>query len=92
MTLHLIQKSPFSTSLLDDCLNVINVDDSIILMQDGVLACQQPKLATIKNTIFVLQDDLDARGIQLTHKNVNAISYTRFVQLCTECKNTISWY
>lgn len=92
MTLHLIQKSPFSTSLLDDCLNVINDDDSIILMQDGVLACQQPRLATLKNTIFALQDDLDARGIQQTHKNVNAISYTKFVQLCTECKNTVSWY
>ena len=91
MTLHLIQKSPFATSALKDCLNVINEQDIILLMQDGVYSCQSPQLKT-NNRILALQDDLDARGIQINGDCIEAISYDDFVTFCTQCKNTISWY
>lgn len=92
MTLHLIQKSPFATSALKDCLNIIEQDDMILLMLDGVYACQSPVIDSIQNQMFALQDDLDARGIQIHKANIKGINYEDFVTLCTQCKNTISWY
>jgi tRNA 2-thiouridine synthesizing protein B len=92
MTLHLIQKSPFTTSVLQNCLDVINEEDIILLMQDGVYSCQLPTLSTIENRILVLRDDLDARGIQADKTDIEIISYENFVTFCTQCKNIISWY
>ncbi len=92
MTLHLIQKSPFTTSVFNDCLNMINPGDIILLMQDGVLGCQLPNLGNIKNRVLALQDDLDARGIQTNNQHVETINYQEFVNICTQCKSTISWY
>ncbi|MGR6873956.1 sulfurtransferase complex subunit TusB [Pseudomonas sp. HK3] len=96
MTLHLIQKSPFSNSALKDCLAIINTNDSVLLMQDGVYACKDKAFidlanSTASNKIYALTDDLRARGVDAID-HLQTINYTEFVELCAHSNNVISWY
>ncbi len=91
MILHLIQRSPFSSTTLSDCLNIIGSEDSLLFMQDGVYIQSHPLLPSINNTVFVLQDDLKARGLEKGSVG-KSIDYQEFVQLCTQHGKVISWY
>ena len=91
MVLHLIQRSPFSSTTLSDCLNIIGSKDSLLFMQDGVYIQNHPNLASIKNSVFILQDDLKARGLKKSSVG-KGIDYQEFVQLCTQHEKVISWY
>ncbi len=91
MVLHLIQRSPFSSTTVRDCLNIIGTQDSLLFMQDGVYIQSHPTLNSITNPVYLLQDDLSARGLEVNGKE-KSISYQEFVQLCTEHEKVISWY
>lgn len=91
MVLHLIQRSPFSSTTFRDCLNIIGTQDSLLFMQDGVYIQSHPTLNSITNPVYLLQDDLSARGLEVNGKE-KSISYQEFVQLCTEHEKVISWY
>ena len=91
MVLHLIQRSPFSSTTVRDCLNIIGTQDSLLFMQDGVYIQSHPTLNSITNPVYLLQDDLSARGLEVNDKE-KSISYQEFVQLCTEHEKVISWY
>jgi sulfur relay protein TusB/DsrH len=106
--LHLIQKSPFQSQCLNECLKIAGADDSFLLMLDGVYALQWPDFLNnklvfndFKNTdkqlpkITVLEDDLLARGLVIpeTHKDsIVAINYTQFVELTLNNSKTLSWF
>ena len=101
MILHLIQRSPFSSTTLTDCLSIIGKDDSILFMQDGVYALNHPILETVQHPRYTLQDDVEARGL-ITNANtagnskadtsIESIDYSKFVQLCTLHEKVISWF
>jgi tRNA 2-thiouridine synthesizing protein B len=98
--LHLIQKSPFQSQCLNECLKVASDSDSFLLMLDGTYALQSSnflnheKITNNKN-IFVLEDDLLARGLSIPvnqGKNITTINYQNFVDLTLNNSKTISWY
>ncbi len=89
MNLHLIQRSPFTNSALDDCLKIIGEDDSLLFMQDGVYSLNHPTINAVSVTYYALQDDVLARGIKATS---NIIDYTAFVKLCEKYDKVISWF
>jgi sulfur relay protein TusB/DsrH len=69
-------------------------------MLDGTYALQSSnfltheKITNNKN-IFVLEDDLLARGLSIPvnqGKNITAINYQNFVELTLNNSKTISWY
>jgi tRNA 2-thiouridine synthesizing protein B len=91
MTLHLIQRSPFSNSALKDCLNILGENDSVLLMQDGTYSLNHPLLAGIKNATYALTQDTTARGLTTT-ASTNTIEYDEFVMLCSQHKHVLSWY
>ena len=91
MVLHLIQRSPFSSTALSDCLNIIASEDSILFMQDGVYTLTHPSLKNINNSCNWLQDDLNARGLSSTAIE-NPLSYSEFVNLCANHEKVISWF
>ena len=93
--LHLIQKSPFQTSCLSECLNIAKPEDQFILMQDGVYAIQKSDFTNDFKNIFVLSDDLTARGLELNNQsasNIKAINYEQFVALTLNTDKTMSWF
>ncbi len=94
-TLHLIQRSPFTQSVLSDCLKVAGPNDSILLMQDGVYGLQHPELSNAAQGIYILLDDLLARGIEQhndQNSNIQQVDYSGFINQCTRHKHVISWY
>lgn len=100
MTLHLIQRSPFSHSALQDCLNIIHAQDSVLLMEDGVYGVQhsllqnrplQPSQQPSQWPTYALQADVSARGLS-SQGNIKEIDYCEFVKLCCAHQHVISWY
>lgn len=95
MTLHIVSKSPYSSSALADCANNCAEGDAIVLIEDAVYGAveQYPALADISKraSIYCLQSDAEARGVAVGH-NVEAIDESRWVTLCTEHNPIVSWF
>ena len=92
MTLHIVSKSPFSSSALSDCANAVRDGDALLLIEDGVYALngQMPeKLAAGK--LYCLAADASARGLAVPD-SIEAIDDARWVSLCTEHHPIVSWF
>ena len=95
--LHLVKHSPSNTNSLALCLSYINQGDSILLLEDAVIAAieglqWQKKLQQTGAQVFALKDDVIARGLS---KNIAAsvalIDMNDFVELTEINKNILSW-
>ncbi len=97
--LHIINKSPFQTSTLDTCLRMAQPGNALLLIEDGIYAATvgsvaearvRQACATLK--VYVLQPDMDARGV--TGKlidGVTLVDYNGFVDLTLEYNTSHSW-
>ena len=103
MTLHTVNKSPFTSSLFQECLDVIGSQHSVLLIEDGVYgALSSNPLAdrviecahSTSNRFYALQDDLTARGLGVDTllAEVTPISYQEFVQLTIQHHRIQSWF
>lgn len=98
MILHHIQTSATSDNALSTCLRYIQATDSILLADDAINALLYPnlRLQLDKYQIFVLQDDIQARGLQakidkLTNMSINIIDYKQFVSQSLQHAKVITW-
>lgn len=98
MTLHIVSKAPDLNAALADCLRVAAAGDSILLIEDGVLAAVassawHAQLAAREGTIYALDDDVAARGLQsLLGASVTTVDYGAFVDLCCQHPSVQSWF
>ena len=99
MLLHVVNKSPFERNTLDSCLRTAKKGSSILLIEDGVFGALEGtmvsgrvKEAMADHKVYVLQPDLDARGISgKLMDGIEAVDYSGFVDL-TESHSTVqSW-
>lgn len=96
--LHIINKSPLTNSALDSCLRVAKSGD-ILLIEDAVYAATtgnafegKIREAMGRFKIYVLQPDLEARGLaDRIIAGVSPVDYGGFVELTTTNKNCQSW-
>ncbi len=96
--LHIINKSPLTNSALDSCLRVAQAGD-ILLIEDAVYAATTGNLfegkireAMGRFKVYVLQPDLEARGLaDRLIAGVTPVDYGGFVELTTTNKNCQSW-
>lgn len=96
--LHIINKSPLTNAALDSCLRVAPSGD-ILLIEDAVVAAAtgnayegKLKEAMGRCKIYVLQPDLDARGLgDRLIEGVSSVDYGGFVDLTAANKNCQSW-
>ena len=98
--LHIINKSPFERNSLDSCLRLAKKGSVILLVEDAIYATQKntsitPKVdaAAGKHTIYALEPDLDARGIDKNTiiDGISLVDYDGSVQLATESSGVQSW-
>ena len=93
--LHTISISPDS-KLLGSCLKVINDDDAILFIEDGVYHCLSlidlpAIIETVK--IYGLREDMLARAtLSKTVDRVEVIDTARFVELSCEHDKVVSWF
>jgi len=97
-TLHIVSASPFSTAALSDCLRVLQDDDSILLIENGVWAINgnhmwQRQLEALceHHAIYALAEDAALRGIHVLPP-FELIDYERMVAITCEHVRSISWF
>jgi tRNA 2-thiouridine synthesizing protein B len=94
--LHTVNSSPFQTFALQQCLSLLNSEDSLLLIEDAVVAAQAQhplfgelsELAT-QGRLKVLTSDLQARGIK--PQIGSQCSYDDFVALVIKHKSQMAW-
>lgn len=97
--LHTVNKSPFERNALETCLQHAQKGDSILLIEDGVYCTLKGTVASKKveqalkdMSIYALQPDLEARGIQgRVLDGIKLVDYAGFVDLVTEHNPVQSW-
>ena len=99
-TLHTVNKSPFERSALHACLGHAQANDSVLLIEDAVMAALAgnafaAKLADAGQSmkLFVLGPDLKARGLDPAKVvgGITVIDYDGFVDLAAENSTIHSW-
>ncbi len=97
--LHIVNKSPLERNALESCLRVAQPGAAILLIEDAVYAATRGNAAeatlreaTSRLKVYVLGNDLDARGMsdRLT-EGVTTVDYGGFVDLVAEHPNCQSW-
>jgi tRNA 2-thiouridine synthesizing protein B len=97
--LHIINKSPFATNALDTCLRMAQPGHAVLLIEDAVYAATQGsataermRQAGTKLSLFVLQPDLDARGMSAKLQDgITPVDYAGFVDLVEKYPTSQSW-
>ena len=86
--LHTVNKSPFATSRLEDCLRFVENGDSILLYEDGVFGAMAGskveaavKGVMQKASVYALSADVKARGLTKLIDGVKTVDYAGFVDL-----------
>ncbi len=94
--LHTLMHSP-AYSDLDTLLLLLNAEDDLLLMQDGVFAALRDSAALARllssaATVWVLEEDLKARGLagQISTK-IQPVNYTGFVALTVKHPQQMAW-
>lgn len=95
--LHTVSTSPYATSALSNCLRYAAKNSCILLMEDAVIAATehgqwQAELIASGNRIYVLLDDVIARG--LTEKisdHFGAVDMQGFVALTERHVTHLAW-
>ncbi|HKI74908.1 MAG TPA: sulfurtransferase complex subunit TusB [Pseudomonadales bacterium] len=95
MILHTVNKSPFTTRALAECLRFIVPGDSILLLEDGVYAASKSgptALIDVDTPVYAIKADVDARGLS-RHlvDTVQVVDYDGFVRLCTDHDVIKNW-
>ena len=96
--LHTVNQSPFSHRALKNCLDRIQLGDSILLLENGVYGAlaAQPWALQMNPAFqfYAIKEDIDARGLNtnLLLSHISLIDYTAFVQLSVEHTLVHSWY
>ncbi len=63
MTLHIVASSPFQSAALDNCLEVIQSDDILVLLADAVYATACDHLIPRLLACYYIREDVMQRGI-----------------------------
>ncbi|WP_458525672.1 sulfurtransferase complex subunit TusB [Onishia taeanensis] len=96
MILHLLNRSPATSRVVDDALAAMGPEDRLLLIEDGVigsLPAQAGGYASIAGRLFALREDLSARGLlERCGDHVNIVDVEGFVTLTEEADKTVSWY
>lgn len=96
--LHIINKSPLSSSTLESCMRVA-ISGDILLIEDAVYAATSGNVfeakvreAMTKFKVYVLLPDLEARGLgDRVMGGVSAVDYGGFVDLAASNSSCQSW-
>ncbi|MBA2817576.1 sulfurtransferase complex subunit TusB [Candidatus Pantoea persica] len=94
--LHTLMHSPYYSDL-DSLLQLLNEEDDLLLLQDGVLGALEGsqvlnRLLASPATLWVLTEDVTARGLsaQISTK-VMPVDYTGFVTLTEKHQQQMTW-
>jgi tRNA 2-thiouridine synthesizing protein B len=96
MILNTFNKNDIRSTSLLCCLATMSAGDALLLLEDGVYAAlaHTGLLSAIPAgvTLYVLQEDLAARGISdKIYSDFIRVDYREFVALTLQCSKTVNW-
>lgn len=99
--LHLVRTSAFNDQQLALCIEALNKNDGLILLDDGIYNLKHPSLVSAQqlcNKLFFIDEHAKARGfdmnIESNTKNItpiSPISMAKLVELIFDFKASITW-
>ena len=98
--LHTVNKSPFEKNSFSTSLRLAKKGSDILLIEDAVYAALKDsaiektvKQAASKHSIYVLEPDLMARGLQPARlvAGIQIVGYAGFVELAVKNDKVQSW-
>ena len=92
--LHIIQQSPFNSNVLQRCLQHTQTGDTVLFIQDGVLAILNPENFMRHSALhfYFLAADVQTRGLQdKVTADVTLIDYDQFVALTIAQHPILTW-
>ncbi|MGK0375942.1 MAG: sulfur relay protein TusB/DsrH [Arenicella sp.] len=98
-TLFVLNRSWHDSVWLFEQLAFARPGDSIVLIEDAVLALQSPinlgsfsaKCASMKISVYALQDDCQLRGINNQYRSISMIDYLSYVNLVVQHDKQVAW-
>ena len=98
-TLFTISTSWHDSHWLYEKLAFAKAGDSILLLQDAVLAAHSPvslssflaKCQSLDVSVHLLSDDADMRGIDSKYADIALIDYSGFVTLVSQYDKQVAW-
>lgn len=88
-TLHILNKAP-DHPRFSACLAAMGSGDTLLLIENAVLALPMPELQLPPGT-HALSPDMQARAIDIPDRSIRAIGYDGMVALTTDAEKIISW-
>lgn len=97
-TLHMLSHAPTSNNDFSSCLRLLAEDDGLLLCGDAVYA-MQPGTDSARtldalgdhNSVFAMEEDVAARGLEPVVINIRLLDYPGFVEICTRYDRVNSW-
>ncbi|WP_299259041.1 sulfurtransferase complex subunit TusB [uncultured Kushneria sp.] len=92
-TLHLINRSPFSTNILQELADAVSQGDHVLLVEDGVYAASGTLLHALPKGIelWALEEDCMSRGVTSSDTS-KMVDMAGFVALTATTHRTVSWF
>lgn len=95
--LHLINKTPYNSTVMECCVRSAIKGSPILLFEDGIYGAMagtayEARLNEIMadHPVYALKEDIDARGIDNLITGVQIVDYSGFVELVEQHK-TCTW-
>jgi len=89
--LHLIRTAPSNLDNIILCLNLLNADDAIVLIDDGCYCLNYNELQKIDNNqLYIIEDHAAARAISVNDSH-NRITFSQLIKLISTYNKTITW-
>lgn len=92
-TLHLVNRSPFATRILDELAAAVCEGDHVLLIEDGVYAACGTVLSDFPKGIelWALEEDCVSRGI-VPSEFPKRVDMAGFVDLTARAHRCVSWF
>lgn len=93
-TLHLINRSPFTSSAFQELAAAVCEGDHVLLIEDGVYAAMGTTAGTWPEGVELqaLEEDCVSRGIAPASIRLETVDTAGFVALTASTDRTVSWF
>jgi tRNA 2-thiouridine synthesizing protein B len=94
--LHLVRTSAFQTDDFQQCLNVVETSDTIVLLDDGCYNLNHNLWQEALNKItlpalYIIEAHAQARAVTIDKTKINTLSLDALMTLICETEKSVTW-
>ena len=94
--LHLVRTSAFQTNDFQQCLNVLQSTDTIVLLDDGCYNLSHDLWQEASNKIaltalYIIEAHAQARAITIDKNKINSLSLDALMTLICKTEKSVTW-